>query len=239
MLVPAAGNGPSRKQVRKAATVLRKWWMAPYADEPVPDEVVAAWIVVGDFRASFQRPLDKVTIQLRRFVARETSGVIVAQRLKRMPTILDKLGRQPTMDITRMQDIGGCRAVLPSLAEIDAVLTRIGHHWHVERMYDYVTHPKSSGYRAIHAAVLRNDRLIEIQLRTPGQQQWAVAVERMGARLGVSVKDGAGPEPVQRFFGLLGRAIALEEAGEPPDDQLMAELDGLSAQVRTLTTRNG
>ena len=49
-----------------------------------------------------------------------------------MPTILAKLGRQPTMDITRMQDIGGCRAVLPTEAEVQAVLKEIGGHWKVE-----------------------------------------------------------------------------------------------------------
>ena len=29
-----------------------------------------AWLTVGDFRTSFQRPLDKVTIQLRTYVSR-------------------------------------------------------------------------------------------------------------------------------------------------------------------------
>ena len=46
----------------------------------------------------------------------------VAQRLKRMPTILSKLERQPTMDITRMQDIGGCRAVVQSVKAVNEVV---------------------------------------------------------------------------------------------------------------------
>lgn len=231
--------GPSRKQIRKAASAIRKWWTDPSPNVEVTEEVALAWILVRDFRASIQKPLDKVTIQLRRFVGYEAADVIVAQRLKRMRTILDKLGREPTMDVTRMQDIGGCRAVLPGAPEVQAVLGRIETHWRCEKVYDYVTNPKPTGYRAVHAVVTRDERLVEIQLRTPGQQQWAVAVERAGARLRLNVKDGEGPAEVLRFFNLLSGAIALEEAGEPADDELVAELDALSEQVRGLMTRSG
>ncbi|MHB8469481.1 MAG: RelA/SpoT domain-containing protein [Gaiellaceae bacterium] len=230
---------PSRNQVRIAAKLLRKWWIAPDAADAVTSEVGLAWGVVRDYRSSFQRPLDKVTIQLRRFVGYETSEVVVAQRLKRMPTILNKLSRQPTMDITRMQDIGGCRAVMPSADVVQAVLARIGRHWGFERVYDYVEHPKESGYRAVHVSVLRSDRLIEIQLRTPWQQQWAAAVERAGARMGVSVKDGQGPDEILRYFRLLGSAIALEESGQSADDEVVAALETLQEQVRRLMDRNG
>ena len=34
---------------------------------------------------------------------------IVAQRLKRMPTIISKLERLPWLRLSRMQDVGGCR----------------------------------------------------------------------------------------------------------------------------------
>jgi putative GTP pyrophosphokinase len=232
---------PSRKQIRKAASLLRKWWISP-EDPPVTDEVAEAWLLVRDFRAGFQRPLDKVTIQLRRIVGYESEEVVVAQRLKRMPTILDKLERQPTMDITRMQDIGGCRAVLLG-SERDRVLERIGSHWPVQKVYDYVEAPKPTGYRAIHVVVLRDDRLIEIQLRSRAQQRWAVAVERTGVRLRQPVKDGVGPEPVLRYFWLLGEVIGLMEGGVPPDDarvmEVDAELESLSEQVRALVARTG
>jgi ppGpp synthetase/RelA/SpoT-type nucleotidyltranferase len=119
------------------------------------------------------------------------------------------------------------------------VLARIGQHWRVSKVYDYVSDPKPSGYRAVHAVVTRDNRLIEIQLRTPGQQQWAAAVERAGARLRVSVKDGEGPEPILEYFRLLGEAITLEESGQSADDELVAALDALSEQVRGLMARGG
>jgi hypothetical protein len=51
---------------------------------------------------------------LRYFVAEAADGsVIVGQRLKRLETIHDKLER---MSLSRMDDLGGCRAVLPDQA---------------------------------------------------------------------------------------------------------------------------
>jgi putative GTP pyrophosphokinase len=235
---PMAAAAPSRKQIRNAAKALRHFWMAP-PDAEITSDIIEAWRTITDYRATFQRPLDKVTIQLRRFVGYEVEDVIVAQRLKRMPTILDKLERQPTMDITRMQDIGGCRAVLPERGHIEAVLERIGRHWPIVKVYDYMVDPKPSGYRAVHVAVSRDDRLIEIQLRTPDQQKWAEGVERAGARLRLPVKDGVGPAEVLEWFRLLGQLIALVEAGEDVDDALVDRIDELGPQVRRHMGRNG
>lgn len=54
----------------------------------------------------------------------------------------------------------------------------------------------------------------------------------MGARLGVSVKDGEGPPEVLRYFELAGRGIALVEAQEKPDSDFMVEFKMLDEQVR-------
>ena len=43
--------------------------------------------------------------------------VEVTQRLKRFIMIYDKLQREATLDLSRMQDIGGVRAVLDSIDE--------------------------------------------------------------------------------------------------------------------------
>lgn len=46
-----------------------------------------------------------------------------------MERILEKLVRMPAMDLTRMEDIGGCRAVLQNPDEVDGVLRRIRNRW--------------------------------------------------------------------------------------------------------------
>ncbi len=71
------------------------------------------------FRAAHQYPLGKATIGLRSVVRTEQcSCVEVSQRLKRAPTIVDKLAREQTLSLERMQDVGGCRAVLGSIDQL-------------------------------------------------------------------------------------------------------------------------
>lgn len=50
----------------------------------------------------------------------ERLPVHVSQRLKRVPTIMNKLLSEPTLPLSRMHDIGGCRAIpLTLVTEVD------------------------------------------------------------------------------------------------------------------------
>jgi ppGpp synthetase/RelA/SpoT-type nucleotidyltranferase len=85
-----------------------------------------------------------------RYYVSEASGgaFVVGQRLKRMATIRDKLEREPDMSLSRMHDLGGCRAVLPSQAAVDQVLGRLREQrrWELlPRTWDYVNIPKPDG----------------------------------------------------------------------------------------------
>jgi ppGpp synthetase/RelA/SpoT-type nucleotidyltranferase len=85
------------------------------------------------------------------------SNAIVAQRLKRRPTIIDKLKREPTMQLDTMHDIAGCRIIFDrenslrnfrtSLQKSKANHKRRGKG---DDRYDYIKSPKDSGYRGIH-----------------------------------------------------------------------------------------
>ena len=55
----------------------------------------------------------------------------VAQRLKRVPAIMLKLVRFPNMDLSRMQYVGGCRAVLVDHGEINGVAPRVRKNWDI------------------------------------------------------------------------------------------------------------
>lgn len=227
--------GVSRREIDRAGADVRERW----TNFALPDNLIAtdpalgaAFDLVIEFRDSFQDPLKKVTVGVRQFVQRESSEVIVAQRLKRLPTILDKLGRFPNMKLARMQDIGGCRAILPGgRAEVLAVLRRIRRNWDVERLYDYVVQPKATGYRAVHVVVQRDGHLIEIQLRTPRQHEWALEIERMGSRLTVPLKDGVGPPELLRFYERAAYGLALQEEGQPVDKAFQREFEALWGQV--------
>lgn len=216
MLDLGDGSVISKSEINRAGSRLREF----FRDGDLEDEtaVSRALDIVQEFRASFQYPLTKTAVGVRQFVQQESSTVIVAQRLKRLPKIIEKLARMPDTKLARMEDVGGCRAVLANRAEVERVRQRIEARWEIIRPRDYIATPKDTGYRAIHLVVERSERRIEIQLRTIGQQQWAEAVERVAGRWGLSLKDGDGPPDLLMFFRLAAEGIALIEEDVPVDD---------------------
>jgi len=156
----------------------------------------------------------------------KTEGISArpTQRLKRIPTIIDKLERQPKMQLARMQDVGGCRVVCADLDEVRRLAKRLRKNRPPKQESDYIAHPKESGYRGLHIVVQYDNRMIEVQLRTPPMHEWAVTQERIGARLGVDLKSGVGPEPILEYMRLASKAIALEEIGDQVDTELRSQL---------------
>lgn len=118
----------------------------------------------------------------------------VAQRLKRRATIVDKIvNREKEMDLSRMDDIAGCRLIFGSMEHLYEFRKQVhGARFNHKRKneadrYDYIKKPKELGYRAVHdiyayknntkSGSLFNGLHIEIQYRTQAQQAWATAVE--------------------------------------------------------------
>jgi hypothetical protein len=219
------------------------------AGDAAPAEIDAALEVLNNWRAAHSFPLNTIQVGLRRRARREDEHALIAQRLKRVPSILSKLRRFPQMRLSRMQDIGGCRAVFGTAAEVRAVRldyarSQQQHEFVGEK--DYVSTPKSSGYRGIHLIYkysskrtpAHNGRLVEIQLRSRLQHAWATAVETVGTFLQQSLKSSEGSEPWLRFFSVTSSAFALVE-GTPavPDTPLdpgtlRDELSALAAQLQ-------
>jgi putative GTP pyrophosphokinase len=65
-----------------------------------------------------------------------------------------------------MHDIGGVRALLPTLRHVYAVGRRLRKSWTIIKVRDYIDEPKDTGYRALHLIVKRKGYAIEVQLRT-------------------------------------------------------------------------
>lgn len=186
-------------------------------------DIVEADGLIALWRSLHARPLSIVGANLRYYL-REQAPSITAQRLKRHATIVDKLTREPRMNLTQMADIGGCRAILPDQEKVDAVTRRVQKNWTILRTRDYVREPKPSGYRAVHHIVRRKDRLIEVQLRTPLQDIWASQVERDSRRLGIGLKSGLGSELMHAYYAQMSELFALWEAGSDPDAEFMQRL---------------
>jgi hypothetical protein len=222
--------GYSRNTINRAGVALRRAWSVGPPDADAAQAVLGAFEALIVFRESFQLPLNKTVMGLRSMVCSECpelkvpgARVPVAQRLKREVQIVNKLARFDSMDLWTMGDIGGCRTVLPSRQQVDGVLRRIRKNWNVHgRIRDYRDEPAASGYRAVHVMVIRDGRLIEVQLRDPREHEWAVAVERTGSRLGIGLKEGEGPDDLKEYFRLASLGMYVESRGEEPDPALTA-----------------
>ena len=220
---------PSSSQVNRAGKLLREWLANPLT--PAGSEEDAALDVLLEFRAAHATPLIKANNGLRSMLKTEGLPVEVSQRLKRATTILDKLRREPTMALSRMQDIGGCRSIVPSVADLRAIQQRLTRNRPPLRVTDYIASPRSSGYRAVHVVVQYDDRCIEVQLRTQAMHEWAVAVERFGGQMGEDLKSGRGPRQVLEWLKAVSRAMEMEENGTTVDTQLMQEISRLRQEA--------
>ena len=189
------------------------------------DETSDAWrnalVVVDDWRAAHAFPMQVIYANLRNMMKGRRG--FVAQRLKRLASIVPKLQSNTVLNLWKMQDLGGCRVVTDTLkavyqAESRFRVSRIRHV--LVKVNDYIVQPKKSGYRSLHAVyqyhsdrnpIYNNNMLIEIQFRTRMQHMWATAVETMGLYKGLRLKSGEGTKEINRFFVLASSLIALKE----------------------------
>ncbi len=80
--------------------------------------------------------------------------MIGAQRLKRLPSIVKKLELFKNMQLSQMQDLGGCRAVVGHIEQVDHLVKTYKSNppptAKPAKIDDYVTKPKEDGYRSVH-----------------------------------------------------------------------------------------
>jgi putative GTP pyrophosphokinase len=223
---------PTKEEVNRAGRLVAELLAAYKADDTEAlerlegdelDRLERAVELIDWWRSLHAKPLTSLSANIRHYL-KEQGPVVVTQRLKRAPTMIDKLLREPTMNLTQMADIGGCRALLADQKKVYAVATRLRRNWEVTRTRDYASEPKDSGYRAVHLIVRRKGRLIEVQLRTPLQDAWANQVEEDSRRVGRNFKGGEGQQQVHDYYAAVSELLALREVGVEPDEDLRQRL---------------
>ncbi|HUB99245.1 MAG TPA: RelA/SpoT domain-containing protein [Solirubrobacterales bacterium] len=231
----------SKSKVDRAGKIVADGLRSIIDKQSVDDEEILAMAeavdVIDWWRTEHSLPLSRVAANLRYYVAAEGKP-IVAQRLKKAPTITSKLVREPKMRLSRMADIGGVRAVLPSQDAAFRVAKRLRKNWTITKFRDYVTEPKADGYRALHLINRNRGRLIEVQLRTPKQEFWANGVEIFSRSMAPGLKFGAGPPWLREFFQTLGEFYADQDSGSAVDEALFDRVRELSAEVDTLVRKS-
>jgi putative GTP pyrophosphokinase len=202
----------SKSQIDKAGEVLKK-------EKLDITEMEASMEVLSNWRAYHAMPLDTFAKVLKERVKRIDSKetAIVAQRLKRTPSILLKLRRHSTMRLSAMQDIGGLRAIFENLDDVYRLvkLYRVSKSRHeLFDLHDYIATPKADGYRSVHLIYKLNRTpkiFLEIQVRSYFQHIWATGVEVFGTLTNSSFKSGFGARKWLDFFALLSSVFAVKE----------------------------
>jgi len=197
-------------------------------DNISPQERDEALDELNDWRSLHLDPMNMFQATLRGYVERiDPKHGIVAQRLKRTPTIIDKLkNRQQVMKLGEMQDIGGLRAIVSDVAkvrELEKKYDRSRARHVLRRKRDYIAQPQESGYRGIHLVYScvtpknsdTDGLLVEIQLRTHLQHLWATAVETVGTFFQESLKSSQGSRKWLEFFKQISAIFAIEEGERP------------------------
>jgi putative GTP pyrophosphokinase len=185
-------------------------------------QVADALALINHWRACHSYPVNTFQATLRSRLKKVCNSALVAQRMKRVPSIAKKLRKNPGMQLARMQDIGGLRAVVDSVAQVrklHALYTDGSLTHELVDTDDYIATPKDSGYRSLHliykysnpTTTAYNGLCIELQIRTRLQHAWATAVETIGSFLNQALKSSEGPEEWLRFFRVVGAAFAVIE----------------------------
>lgn len=213
--------------------------------------------IVNNWRSSHGYPLHIATKTLKKRAKQVDRNVFVGQRLKTLRSTTAKLSRFPEMQLARMHDIAGCRAVMSNVEKVNLLVNHICESYELGsfRLYDYIAEPKLDGYRSAHIVgrykskkeenSVYDGMQIELQVRSQLQHAWAMAVETVSLFTGQQLKSNIGDEHWKKFFALMSSAIATMEncptVPHTPQDKsvLVEEIRRLINDLGVLETLKG
>lgn len=230
----------SKNQIIKAGKIIKN-------SASNSEECQMALNAIDNWRASHAFPLQVIYCNLKRKY--DKPGFIVAQRLKRLASIVKKLEREQTMNLWTMQDLGGCRVIVPTIDDVYEVAENFNHSRvrHIlKREYDYMKQPKFSGYRSYHLVyqyqsdtkeTYNRNMLIEIQIRTYLQHLWATALETMGLFTNQALKASHGKKNTLRFFALIASLFAMKE-NMPIVPETPIDIEVIISEIKMLDAKH-
>jgi putative GTP pyrophosphokinase len=152
-------------------------------------------------------------IVLRQIYVTHGFNKVGRRRAKSHGAIVDKL-KWESIRLSQMQDIAGCRIVVPDVAHQNALLEKLRVSFSEVEISDRREKP-SHGYCAVHLLVQIENRCVEIQIRTQLQALWAELSEKLVYKFGIAIKYGGGVAGVQHQLKSLSKAIHVMEMIEP------------------------
>jgi putative GTP pyrophosphokinase len=164
--------------------------------------------LLDEYRRSFNAAYEFVIGSIRQQLALEPTG----RPAKSTTSISEKLRRE-SIRLTQIQDIAGCRLVVPEIADQERVKTSLNKIFSGCVVIDRREKP-SHGYRAVHVIATIKEKSVEIQLRTALQQAWAELSEKLADLIDPAIKYGGGDEDNRELLREASITIAKEEALE-------------------------
>jgi hypothetical protein len=205
-----------------------------------PDELE----LLQEFRTSFSKPLVNVFNIMRDLAEKVHPASIIAFRLKRIDTIINKLSREEGMDLSRMGDIGGIRCIFYNEGEVYNAKELIEKSFETGgKTRDYINELKRDiGYKGVHLYVKDpvSQRRIEIQLRTIEHHNWATLIEITDLLYDLRLKElgFSSDEKFGRFHALMSsdKQLTKDEADLIYD--VLEERDFISVLSKTFRKNN-
>lgn len=196
-------------------------------NDEIPAEIRDAFLIANNWREAHMFPMRSIHASIIYYMRKNKLKGITAARLKRMQAIRRKLPRI-RLGLDQLQDLGGCRVILPDIASVNALVQVLKDHLpsDIDKENDYIAEPKKDGYRSRHV-IFRfkrkqptnyDGKRIELQIRTRSQHSWATAIEAVGLYRGEELKSGKGDANWLRLFLLMSAEFAeAEQSPLPPN----------------------
>ena len=202
--------------------------------------------LLANFRSAHGYPMESMIGHIRKKAFEIDKNAIIVTRLKRIPSIVSKLKRITSMQVSTMGDIGGIRVIVKNkdqAIKLANSLEKSKTRNNLVRKDDYITSPKASGYRSIHLTysyqgkkLNYRDLRVEIQIRSLVQHSWATAVEVVGTFSGQNLKAGDGSKEWLDFFKATSKALVYFEEKLPLPEEFRSKIIDLRTSLKVVET---
>lgn len=207
----------TNKRIDRAGENLAKF---DINDECVKEDIK----IINEWREAHTLALENLVDLVQKRAKQVGGKTTLVSRLKKMESIKLKLTLAKNSQLSRMQDIGGCRLIVEDIKKLPFMFSRIAKFhkgFDLVKIDDYISTPKPNGYRGVHFVFkdrTKDDEykiLLELQLRTHLQHSWATAVEIAGLFNNSAFKSNQsnGHDEWMDFFKLVSYLFEYDEKG--------------------------
>lgn len=164
--------------------------------------------LLDDYRRTFDDSYEHIVRTIRQQLALEPTG----RPAKSTTSIAEKLRRE-SIRLTQIQDIAGCRLIVPEIATQEGVVASLTEIF-PERFISDRRQKPSHGYRAVHVIVSVSRKAVEVQVRTALQHVWAELSEKLSDLTDPAVKYGGGDPDIKELLSEASLMVAKQESTE-------------------------